>query len=247
MTVTYERDFTGKTALVTGGAGGIGAATVRMLARRGAIVTILDADSRAHDIADEIGGSAIVADICDDAAQRAATGAAARDGRLDMLVNSAGIQVRTGAADIDDADWRRLVDVNLGAPFAIVRAAVPALRAARGSIVNVASLSADRAVPGIVPYGATKAALTQLTRGLAVELGPDGIRANAVAPGYVATPMTEEVLAQEEFRARVLARVPLGRLAEGRDIADVIGFLLSDAARYITGVFLPVDGGYSVT
>ncbi len=98
-----------------------------------------------------------------------------------------------------------------------------------------------------MPYGATKAALTQLSKGLAVELGPHGVRVNTVAPGYVATPMTADVLGQEAFRARVLSRIPLQRLADGDDIADVVVFLVSDAARYITGVVLPVDGGYSIT
>jgi len=117
----------------------------------------------------------------------------------------------------------------------------------RGSVVNIASLSADRAVPGIVPYGATKAALTQLGKGLAVELGPQGVRVNTVSPGYIETPMTAEVLGQEEFRAQKLSRIPLQRFADGDDVADVVLFLVSDAARYVTGVVLPVDGGYSIT
>ena len=108
-------------------------------------------------------------------------------------------------------------------------------------------MSADRAVAGIVPYGATKAALVQLTKGLAVELGPRGIRANVVAPGYVVTPMTEAVLAQPDFLGGVLKRIPLQRLAQPDDLAGVVGFLVSDAARYVTGAVIPVDGGYCIT
>jgi 3-oxoacyl-[acyl-carrier protein] reductase len=129
----------------------------------------------------------------------------------------------------------------------LIRAATPQLVTHRGCVVNIASLSADRAVAGIVPYGATKAALTQLSRGLAVELGPQGVRVNTVAPGYIETPMTSEVLNQPEFRSRALSRIPLQRFADGDDVADAVVFLCTPAARYITGVVLPVDGGYSIT
>jgi len=242
------RDLTGRTAVVTGGSGGIGSAIARNLAGRGASVVVVDTDERAHTVAAEIGGTAVVCDLTDpEAPQRIVDHALAATGSLDVLVNSAGVQVRTAAVDITEAAWELLVGVNLTAAYRLTRAAAKALAAARGSIVNIVSLSADRAVAGIVPYGATKAALVQLTKGLAVELGPLGIRVNAVAPGYVDTPMTRAVLDQPEFRDRVLTRIPLGRLADGDDIADVVGFLASDAARYMTGTVLPVDGGYSIT
>jgi len=242
------RDLTGRTAVVTGGSGGIGSAIARNLAGRGASVVVVDTDERAHTVAAEIGGTAVVCDLTDpEAPQRIVDHALGATGSLDVLVNSAGVQVRTAAVDITEAAWELLVGVNLTAAYRLTRAAAKALAAARGSIVNIVSLSADRAVAGIVPYGATKAALVQLTKGLAVELGPLGIRVNAVAPGYVDTPMTRAVLDQPEFRDRVLTRIPLGRLADGDDIADVVGFLASDAARYMTGTVLPVDGGYSIT
>ncbi|MBC3192156.1 SDR family oxidoreductase [Pseudonocardia sp. C8] len=238
----------GRTALVTGGSGGIGSAIVRALAEQGATVAVVDADERARGIAAEVGGTGVVADLTEpDVAQRIVDQVVSETGSLDVLVNAAGIQVRTPAIDISPQAWEHLVAVNLTAAYRLTQAAVKPLAAARGSIVNVVSLSSDRAVAGIVPYGATKAGLLQLTKGLAVELGPQGIRVNAVAPGYVVTPMTAEKLADPEFRERVMSRIPLGRLADGDDVADVISFLVSDAARYVTGAVVPVDGGYSIT
>ena len=236
------------TALVTGGAGGIGAAIVRALSAQGARVTVLDSSPLAEAVAEEVGGRAVVGDIRSERVLlEAVSCSTSSTGGLDILVNAAGIQVRTAAVEIASDAWQRLLDINLTAAYNLIKLAKQPLSIARGAIVNVASLSADRAVAGIAPYGSTKAALVQLTKGLAVELGPEGIRVNAVAPGYIDTPMTAEVLDDPDFRSRVLTRIPLRRLADGEDVADVVAFLVSKHARYVTGVVLPVDGGYSIT
>ena len=245
---TNSVDLSGKTAIVTGAAGGIGSAIARALARSGALVVAVDADPKVTDVAAEFGGHGLRGDLTDpEFGARAVDFAQQLSGRLDILINAAGIQLRTTAIDVDEDGWERLLDVNLSAAYRLTRQAAKSLVDARGSIVNIASLSADRAVPGIVPYGATKAALTQLGKGLAVELGPHGVRVNTVSPGYIETPMTADVLGQEDFRAQKLSRIPLQRFADGDDVADVVLFLVSDAARYVTGVVLPVDGGYSIT
>ncbi|AKE88372.1 SDR family NAD(P)-dependent oxidoreductase [Rhodococcus aetherivorans] len=245
---TGRPDLSGRTAIVTGAAGGIGSAVARGLAASGAFVVALDADAKVADVATEIKGSSLCGDLTDPAfSARAVELAVETSGHLDILVNAAGIQLRTTAIDVDEDAWQRLVDVNLSATYRLTRQAAKALIETRGSVVNIASLSADRAVAGIVPYGATKAALTQLGKGLAVELGPLGVRVNTIAPGYIETPMTADILGQADFRARALSRIPLQRFADGDDVADVVLFLASDAARYVTGVVLPVDGGYSIT
>jgi 3-oxoacyl-[acyl-carrier protein] reductase len=238
----------GRVAIVTGAAGGIGSAIARALTAQGALVFGADASPGVGEVMTQIGGHALCGDLTDAAFTESVVATAVNQGgQLDILVNGAGIQLRTEAIDIDDAGWQRLLDVNLSAAYRLTRQSAKALIAARGCVVNIASLSADRAVVGIVPYGATKAALVQLSKGLAVELGPQGVRVNTVAPGYIETPMTAQMLSDTEVRAQKLSRIPLRRFADGDDVADVVVFLCSDAARYVTGVVLPVDGGYSIT
>lgn len=237
-----------KIAIVTGAAGGIGLAIARRLVDRGVTVLGLDVSPTVTDMMSEFGGHALCGNLTDADFSSRAIDAAHDLGGLDILVNAAGIQLRTDAIDISEDGWQRLLDVNLSAVYRLIRQASKLLSSGDGgNIVNIASLSADRAVPGIVPYGATKSALVQLSKGLAVELGPRNIRVNAVSPGYIETAMTADVLAQAGFRAQKLARIPLQRFADGNDVADVVAFLASNAARYVTGVVLPVDGGYSVT
>jgi 3-oxoacyl-[acyl-carrier protein] reductase len=238
--------FEGRAALVTGGAGGIGAAIAGGLAAGGARVWLLDRDATAAErTAERIGATAIAGDLRDVSLPARAL---AETGGADLLVLAAAVQVRTEAADIDEEDWQRLCDVNLGGTYRMIRAAVPAMRQRRGgAILAISSMSADRAVTGIVPYGATKAAVSHLVRGLAVELGEHGIRVNGIAPGYVRTAMTAPLLADTERAARITERIPLGHVATPDEMVGPSLFLLSDAAAYVTGQILAVDGGYALS
>lgn len=241
-------DFTGRTAIVTGAASGIGRGIAEALGEAGAQVLLVDRSPAVTEVAQLAGASALEADIAaPEVPDRLLDWLAGRP--LDHLVAAAGIQVRTPAIDIAEEDWTRLLDVNLSSFYRTVRRLIPALRSSDplGSVLAISSMSADRVLPGIVPYGAVKAGLSQLIKGLAVELGAQGPRINAIAPGYILTGMTAESLSDPERRARIVARTPMERLGEPSDVTGPALFLLSDAARFVTGHTLPVDGGYALS
>jgi 3-oxoacyl-[acyl-carrier protein] reductase len=239
-------DMDGNAGIVTGAAGGIGLSIARALLDAGADVLLVDLREDVEDAAQRLNARAQVADLAEDGgAGEMVERAVAEWGRIDFLVNAAGIQARGPAIELSDEDWERLHAVNLRAVFRGCRAAARRMvESGGGAILNVASISSTVGVPGIVPYGAMKAGVVQLTRGLAVELAPSGVRVNAVAPGYVTTAMTEELWRDEDRRAQVTARIPLGRFASPEEISPAALFLLSPAAGYITGEVLHVDGGY---
>ena len=229
-------------AVVTGGSGGIGRACCERLARDGFDVLSVDAvaPSGAHP------GTHVTADLLDVDAAIAAIRAARE--RVDVLVNGAGVVEAARFGDVGLADWDRVVGVNARAPFFLLQGLVD--RMAPGSaVVGIASieavtvLSMSGATSSV--YASTKAALRSLTETLAVELGPRGIRVNAVAPGLIRTPMTARAQADERDRW-IRSHTPLGRWGEPEDIADVVGFLASPAARFMTGTTLVVDGGISL-
>ncbi len=235
----------GRRAIVTGAAAGIGRAVAEAFARAGAAVVVLDRDGdRARSVAGELGASAVVADVADGAALAAAFAeAAGLLGGLDVVVNNAGVGDVKALHRYADADWDRLVGVNLKGTFNGLRSAVPLLRAAGGgSIVNVASLSGLRPTRGEAPYSAAKAGVIALTASAALEYGPE-IRVNCVSPGFVETPLTAGLLSRPEVRDRVEGRIPLGRVGTPVEIANVVTFLASDLASYMTGANLVVDGG----
>ena len=237
--------------VVTGAGHGLGAAIARAAASAGWVVGVLDRDGAAAAlVASELGGSAVAmaADTTEEAEVEAAldvfsdaTGAAAPD----ALVANAGI-VRFGSlATLTADDWRAVVDVNLTGTFLSGRAVARRMISAgiRGSLVTVTSMNGVAPGPNAGAYGATKAAVALLTKQMAIEWGPNGIRANAVAPGLIDAGMSGPIYADDDIRERRAARVPLGRLGTAQDVADAILFLLSDEARYINGAELLVDGG----
>ncbi|MFT3871449.1 MAG: SDR family oxidoreductase [Nocardioides sp.] len=243
-----ENGLVGKVIVITGASGGIGSAIARRVAAAGATPFLVDLADNVEALGNELDAASLQLDLSEPGStQQVVRDVASANGRIDGIVAVAGVQWRGEATQITEESWQRLLDINLSSTYRLIRDATPHLSESKGCIVAVSSLAADRAVPGIVPYGATKAALHQLCRGLAVELGPSGIRVNTVAPGYVDTPMTAAVLQDPESRTAKLSRIPLGRLADAFDIADPVVFLLSGAARYVTGACLAVDGGYAIT
>ena len=237
-------DFDGLKALVTGGASGIGLAAARRLARGGAKVVVLD---RAADAPDGLGY--VRADVTDDATVRSAVGEAIGAlGGLDVLVNNAGIGAQGGIEANDDAEWHRVLDVNVLGLVRVTRAALPALReSSAGAIVNTCSIAATAGLPNRALYSASKGAVLSLTLAMAADLLPEGIRVNAVNPGTADTPWVGRLLEAAEDpaaeRAALEARQPHGRLVAADEVAEAIAYLASPAAGSTTGTWLAVDGG----
>ncbi|HEY1831471.1 MAG TPA: SDR family oxidoreductase [Acidimicrobiales bacterium] len=239
----------GRTAIVTGGGSGIGRATSRRMSEEGARVAVLDLDAAsAKTVADEIGGIGFGVDVCDvDAVQDVFDAAVKELGGLSLLYNNAGTSAFGKLHEIDAGEWNRVLGVNLTGVFAGFRAAVPHMLAGGGgAIVSTASISGTRPAAGEGPYAASKAAVAALTATAALEYAP-AIRVNAVSPGMIRTsmtaPMFEFMPGQEE---RFETGTPAGRVGEPEDIADVVVFLCSDLARFITGQNLVVDGGLTL-
>jgi 3alpha(or 20beta)-hydroxysteroid dehydrogenase len=240
----------GKVALVTGAAQGMGASHARALAREGASVAIADiaADAGERLAAELTTGGAKSSyhghDVTDPAAWRELVATIERThGPIDVLVNNAGIQVRSVGIEADDEEWARVTAVNQRGVFLGMRAVIPGMvRNGGGSIVNVASVAAVVGMAGSIPYQASKAAVLGLTRGAAVSYGRDDIRVNAICPGLVITGMTQS--ASSGSVDALKARIPLGRDGRPEEISAAVVFLASDESSYITGVTLPIDGGF---
>ena len=233
-------------AIVTGGASGIGAATCRRFVEEGAAVVVLDVNGDgARAVADALGATALEVDVADPLAVATAVAAAADLlGGLTCLVNNAGTGNVLPLADYSDTEWDRLLDVNLRGTFHGLRSALPLLQAAGGSgcVVNVASVSGLRPTRGEAPYSAAKAAVVSLTRSAALEYAPE-VRVNAVAPGFIDTPLTAFAVDEPTSADPIAAGTPLGRIGTADEVADVIVFLCSPLARYVTGETVVVDGG----
>jgi 3-oxoacyl-[acyl-carrier protein] reductase len=231
----------GKTALVTGASRGIGRAIAQELAAAGASVVIgyRSGKDEAEALATEIGARAVQADVssAEDAARLVEEA-----GDLDILVNNAGLTRDGLLARMSDDDWRTVIDTNLSSVFYTCRAVTrPMMKKRGGSIINISSIVGVHGNWGQTNYAASKAGIIGFTKSLARELGSRGVRANVVAPGYVKTQLTDVL--PEEATATMLQQTPLGRLGEPEDIAGAVRFLCSDAAAFITGEVLLVDGG----
>jgi meso-butanediol dehydrogenase/(S,S)-butanediol dehydrogenase/diacetyl reductase len=245
-------DFNGAVALITGAASGMGAATAREFRAAGAQVVIVDRNAElAAQVAAEIqAGPPVIGDVSDPAFCRQAVAAALqRHGRLDVLVNAAGIIVRADALHTSDEQWQRVMSVNVSGLFYMSRAAIQLMiRQGKGAIVNFGSIWGEVGAAGVVAYCASKGAVHQITRAMALDHVKDGIRINAVCPGEVNTPMLASERSEPvtpELLQRIAGSVPLGRLAEPVEIARVVLFLASDAASYMTGATVHVDAGYT--
>ena len=244
---TISFGLTGRVCIVTGGAQGIGEACIRRFAREGAQVVIADIDdARGAALAAELGGLYGHCDVGDKAQVDALVAQTlAAHGRIDVLVNNAGIFKAADFLDISEDDFDAVLRVNLKGSFLMGQAVARAMaKAGKGSIVNMSSVNAVLAIPTIASYNVSKGGINQLTRVMALSLADRGIRVNAVAPGTIATELAARaVLTSDEAKARIMSRTPMRRLGEPSEIADTVAYLASDAASYITGEIVVVDGG----
>jgi NAD(P)-dependent dehydrogenase (short-subunit alcohol dehydrogenase family) len=243
--------LTGKCALVTGASRGIGQAIAVGLAKAGADVAIA---ARKRESLEETAtliqaaGRKAIAVAMDVAKPEAcATGVAeavAGLGGLDILVNNAGIEEVRPSLEVDEALWDRILDTNLKGAFFCAQAAAKAMQGEGGSILNLCSLTSEVGVPTAVPYGSSKSGLLGMTRALAVEWAPLRIRVNSLGPGYFRTALTDVFYRDEAWQQAMLQKIPLARFGKLDDLVGASVFLCSDAAAYVTGIYLPIDGGY---
>jgi meso-butanediol dehydrogenase / (S,S)-butanediol dehydrogenase / diacetyl reductase len=239
-------DDGGRVALVTGAGSGIGRATARRLAADGYRVTLAGRrESMLRETGELIGGSSTLVTVCDatDADAVTAMVAATLDafGRIDVVVNNAGISRNGAFSGVSMTEWREVMAADVESIVLVTQAALPSLLEHRGSVVNVASVAGLGGDPGMTIYNTAKGAVINLTRSLAVELAPKGVRVNSVAPSLTTTDATADIPADDV--AEFIRRIPMGRAAEPAEVADVIAFLAGPDARFVTGVIVPIDGG----
>jgi NAD(P)-dependent dehydrogenase (short-subunit alcohol dehydrogenase family) len=241
-----------KIAIITGGASGLGLAATKKFVEQNIKTVIIGRNGenlarvagelgelcsyKVFDLSNLEGIPGLIADIVTEY------------GTIDILVNNAGINLKKHFAEVTDEEFNRVVQTNLNAVFAISREAVKImLGKTEGCIINISSMAAQYGIPYVIAYTAAKTGIEGMTKAMAVELSPKGIRVNCVAPGFIKTNMSAKALDSDpERKQKVLSRTPMGRLGDPEDVAEAVYFLASDAAKYITGVILPVDGGNSI-
>jgi NAD(P)-dependent dehydrogenase (short-subunit alcohol dehydrogenase family) len=241
-----------KIAIVTGGGSGLGLAIAQKFTQQGITTVIAGRDKEKLNKAKESLGDLCYAIPCDlsdlssipDFVQTILD----QFGQIDILVNNAGINLKKEFTEVSDEDFASVLTTNVNAVFAMSREVVKHMLAkGSGNIINISSMAAQYGLPKVIAYSASKTAIDGMTRAMAVELSPKGIRVNAIAPGFIYSAMTEKALNSDpERKAKVFGRTPMGHMGQPEDIGEAAYFLASDAAKYITGVVLPVDGGNSI-
>ena len=241
-----------KVAIVTGGGSGLGFAIAKKFTQNGIQTIIVGRDeTKLNNAKTELGENAFAmpCDLSNLAVIPALVASIIEQfGQVDILVNNAGINMKKEFAEVSDEEFQNVLTTNVTAVFSMSREVVKhMLIKGSGNIINISSMAAQYGLPKVIAYSASKTAIDGMTRAMAVELSPKGIRVNAIAPGFIYSAMTEKALNSDpERKAKVFGRTPMGYMGEPEDIGEAAYFLASDAARYITGVVLPVDGGNSI-
>jgi NAD(P)-dependent dehydrogenase (short-subunit alcohol dehydrogenase family) len=241
-----------KVAIITGGASGIGLAITRKFVKEGLVAVIVGRDKKKLSEACSAIGSNAYYEVCDLAELESVPvlvqSVIDKFGHIDILVNNAGINMKKSIEDVTDEDYQRIILTNQTSTFSLTREVAGFMKEQEsGAILNISSMASQYGLPYVIAYTASKSAIEGMTRAMAVELSPDGIRVNCIAPGFIRTNMSSVALDKDPERKRkVLSRTPMGRLGRPEEVANAAWFLVSDEASYITGVVLPVDGGNSI-
>jgi NAD(P)-dependent dehydrogenase (short-subunit alcohol dehydrogenase family) len=239
-------------AIITGGASGLGYAVVKKFVQSGIRAVIIGRDEERLNEAREAFGDLCATVPFDLSNLQGIAGLVERIakeyGRIDILVNNAGINMKKPFTEVSDDDFQRIMLTNVNAVFALSREVAKVMLAQqKGSIVNISSMASQYGIPKVIAYTASKSAIEGMTRAMAVDLTPGGIRVNCVAPGFIATDMSAKALDNDpERKNKVLSRTPMGKLGAPADVAEAVYFFSTDAAKYVTGTVLPVDGGNSI-